>query len=145
MPKRFFPDTNKRAAVEAALDRYLKQEGNFALIDEAADERTVWTKTYLDKVSPWGWWDKALLGSADEGEEDLIWCAKRVLQLGVSSPINERIFSHWENIILSRTLAPGRKSVNMVDWKYKWFFPVRLDHRAHLPATSYLGAALAAP
>ena len=26
----------------------------------------------------------------------------------------------------------------MVDWKYEWFFPVRLDHRAHLLATKFL-------
>ena len=31
----------------------------------------------------------------------------------------------------------GKKSVNMVDWKYSSFF-VRLDHRAHLLATKFL-------
>ena len=33
-------------------------------------------------------------------------------------------------IVLSRTLAPGKHSVNMVDWKYSVFCLVRLDHRA---------------
>ena len=26
----------------------------------------------------------------------------------------------------------------MVDWRYKWGYPVRLVHRAHLPATKFL-------
>ena len=41
-------------------------------------------------------------------------------------------------VSLSRTLAPGKHLVNMVDWKYSGFFLVRLDHRAHLPATKFL-------
>ena len=109
MLKRFFPNIERRAAVEGALDRYLKQEGNFAQLDEVADERTVWSKTFIKTATPWGWWDKALLGPAEDGEEDLIWCAKRVLQLGVSSSINERIFSHWKNIMGNHRTRLGRK------------------------------------
>ena len=45
---------------------------------------------------------------------------------------------------LSRTLAPGKNPVNMVDWKYSGFFLVRLDHRAHLLATKFLDPILAA-
>ena len=40
-------------------------------------------------------------------------------------------------LILSRTLAPGKHSVSMVDWKYSGIFLVNLDHRAHLPATKF--------
>ena len=45
---------------------------------------------------------------------------------------------HQCTVRLSRTLAPGTKSVNMVDWKYSVFSLVNLDHRAHLPAIKFL-------
>jgi hypothetical protein len=109
MLKRFFPDRERRGHVTAAMNRFLKKEGNFTEIDRAADARTVWADSFIAETTPWDWYDGILLEEPEPGDADFVWAAQRVLRLGVSSSINERIFSHWKNIMGSHRTRLGKK------------------------------------
>ena len=111
MFKRFFPDKEQRGHVAAAMNRFLKKEGNFTEIDRSADERTVWADSFIAESTPWSCYDEILLEEPEPGDADFVWpwAAQRVLRLGVSSSVNERIFSHWKNIMGSHRTRLGKK------------------------------------
>ena len=109
MLKRLCRNTEEEGAVLAALHRFLKREGNFATIDESGDARCIWSDKFIQNLSPWGWWDHCLLREPEDGELKLISIAKRVLRVGVASSVNERVFSHWRNILGQHRTRTGKK------------------------------------
>ena len=81
--------------MKASLLRYTKKESCFAYKDEEGQTKDFWEDSYITKVAPWDWWKEV---AADE-EPELCKLAWRVLQIGVASSVNERIFSGWGYIL----------------------------------------------
>ena len=109
---RFFTSASERGEMRAALSRYYCGEGCFASRDENGP-RDVWTDEYMTNVSPWQWWKEV----AGARESMLSLFAQRVLQVGVSSSVNERAFSNWGHIMGKRRTGMKRarqvKQVNV--------------------------------
>lgn len=99
------PESEERGAVKAALLRYTKKEGCFAYKDEEGKTKDFWEDSFITKVAPWDWWKEV----AAVEEPMLYKLAWRVLQIGVASSVNERIFSGWGHILGKRRNKMSKK------------------------------------
>ena len=81
-------------------------------MDVHGDRSDLWNEDYITGTTPWNWW-KSIAGP---DEQSLYRAVNKALQVGVSSSVNERVFSGWGHIMGKRRTGMGvKRQVKEVD------------------------------
>ena len=107
MLAKYFPDAHQQGSARAAMMKCQNFEGCFTKVNAEGQTRDIyiWRDTFLANTAPWNW----LADMAATEEPDLFRSVNQALQVGVSSSINERVFSGWGHIMGKRRTRMGRR------------------------------------